>query len=255
MADIAFTTPAGQTIAREMLVAYLNTGTFANPVWSAVGKRVEDSSTDIDWDSSTKKDILGDSYGKLKKPTITQSFDPCELDAGDAAQVKLWNLGVKDQDAQALSAQDMLIVHFYAGSNFAERYSSCMVELTGLGGEGGGDIGMPMNITYGGTRTLGSATKSAQGEITFVAGDGVPYIELSQHVAEIPSTGSAVLTAETYPAGKSVTWTESSSGATISVTNGTVTAVAVGSAIVTAKITVDGVDYSDTCTVIVTSAA
>ena len=170
MADLEFNTVAGQTIARELLIAYLNTGSATTPVWSPVGKRVEDSSTDYDWDSSTKKDILGATYGRLKKPTITQSFDPCELDGGDAAQVKLWNMGIKDQDAQALSNVDMLIVHFYAGqTNFAERYASCMVELTGLGGEGGGEIQMPMNITYGGTRTTGTVTKDSGGAITFTA--------------------------------------------------------------------------------------
>ena len=169
MPDITFNTEAGRTIARELLIAYLNTGTQATPVWSAVGKRVEDSDTEYDWDTETKRDILGSTYGKMKKPTITQSFDPCELDAGDAAQVKLWNIAVKDQDAQALAAQDMLIVHFYAGSNFAERYESCMIEITGLGGEGGGDIGMPINVTYGGTRTTGTATKAADGTITFTA--------------------------------------------------------------------------------------
>lgn len=167
MADIAFNTDAGKTVARELLIAYLNTGTSSTPVWSPIGKRVEDSDTEYDWDTETKRDILGSTYGKMKKPTITQSFDPCELDAGDAAQVKLWNLAVKDQDAQALAAQDMLIVHFYAGSNFAERYESCMIEITGLGGEGGGDIGMPINVTYGGTRTLGTATRSSAGVVTF----------------------------------------------------------------------------------------
>lgn len=169
MADIAFTTDAGKTIARELLIAYLNTGTAETPVWSAVGKRVEDSSTELDWSTETKRDILGATYGTMKKPTITQSFEPYELDSGDAAIVKLWNLAVKDQDAKALANQDMLIVHFYAGSNFAERYVSCMVEITGLGGEGGGDIQMPLNITYGGTRTTGTATKSAAGVVSFTA--------------------------------------------------------------------------------------
>ncbi len=62
MADLSFNTNAGQTIAREMLIVYLNTGTTASPVWSAVGKRVEDSSTEIDWDTETIRDILGATY-------------------------------------------------------------------------------------------------------------------------------------------------------------------------------------------------
>ena len=166
MADLTFNTDPGKTIARELLIAYLNTGTTENPVWSPVGKRVEDSDTEYDWDSETKRDILGATYGRLRKPTITQTFDPCELDGGDAAQVKIWNLAVKDQDAQGLANLDMLVVHFYAGQNFAERYNSCMIEVTGLGGEGGGEIQMPINVTYGGTRTVGTATKSASG-VTF----------------------------------------------------------------------------------------
>ena len=165
--DITFNTPEGQTIARELLIAYLNTGTKAAPVWSAIGKRVEDSDAEYDWNTETKRDILGATRSRMKKPTITQSFDPCELDSGDAAQVKIWNLAVKEQNAQALSNMDMLIVHFYAGSNFAERYDACMVEVSSLGGEGGGDIGMPINVTYGGERTLGTAAKAADGKVTF----------------------------------------------------------------------------------------
>ena len=171
MADLTFNTPSGQTIARELLIAYLNTGTASAPVWSPLGKRVEESSTELDWESEISRDILGATYGTLKKPKITQTFEPCDLDGSDAAQLKIWNLAVKDQDAQALAAQDMLIVHFYAGESatpFAERYASCMIEVTGLGGEGGGNVGMPMTITFGGTRTVGTATKdSTTGEITF----------------------------------------------------------------------------------------
>ena len=173
MADLTFNTNSGQTIAREMLIVYLNTGTSQAPVWSAVGKRVEDSSTEIDWDTETIRDILGSVYSTMKKPTVKQTFEPCPLDAGDVAQVKLWNIAVKDQDAQALAAQDMLLVHFYAGTAstpFAERYAACMVEITGLGGEGGGNIGMPITVTFGGTRTTGTASRDAStGVVTFTA--------------------------------------------------------------------------------------
>jgi len=161
MADMTFNTTPGQTIARELLIAYLNTGGADTPVWSPVGKRVEDSSSEYDWGEETKQDILGQAYTNLKKPTITQTFEPGELDASDVAQLKVWNLAVKDQDAQALANMDMLIVHFYAGTMntavFAERYSACTVKPSGLGGEGGGNVGMPIDVTYGGTRTVGTA--------------------------------------------------------------------------------------------------
>lgn len=62
MADIAFNTTEGQTIARELMIAYLNTGTKEAPVWSAIGKRVEDSSAEMDWSTETIQDILGNTY-------------------------------------------------------------------------------------------------------------------------------------------------------------------------------------------------
>lgn len=172
MADLEFNTASGQTVDRELLIAYLNTGTTSAPGWSPLGSRVTDSSMEYDWQEESNKDILGTTRSTMKKPIITQTFDPCDLDAGDAAVLKIWNLAVKEQNVAALTNQDMLIVHLYAGTKdtaaFAERYSACMVKPSRLGGEGGGFVGMPMDITYGGARTVGTAAVSA-GTVTFTA--------------------------------------------------------------------------------------
>ena len=173
MADLTFNTDSGQTIARELLILYLNTGTSSTPVWSPLGKRVEDSSMDFDWNEETIRDVLGKVYTTAKKPVITQSFDPYKLDGGDTAIVKVWNTAIKDQDAQALSNQDVLLVHFYAGTAttpFAERYDSSLIKPKSLGGAGGDNIGMGIDVTYGGTRTVGTASKdSTTGAISFSA--------------------------------------------------------------------------------------
>lgn len=172
MADLEFNTTPGQTVGREMLIAYLNTGESGTPTWSPVGKRVEDSSIEFDWQTETKVDIFGDTYTTGKKATKTQTFAPCELDGADEAQQKIWNLAIKENNVNALLNQDMLIVHLYAGTAntavFAERYSACSVLPTGLGGEGGGSIGMPIEVTYGGTRTTGTASISGA-TVTFKA--------------------------------------------------------------------------------------
>ena len=172
MADLTFNTTAGQTIAREKMILYLNTGTPSTPTWSPIGTRVNDSSMDIDWSDESNQDIIGNVHSSMKKPVITQIFEPANLDAGDAAYVKIWNLAIKDQDYTALTSQDMLLVHFYAGTAstpFAERYSSCMIKPTGLGGEGGGNMEMPFDVTFGGTRTQGTASIGTGGAITFTA--------------------------------------------------------------------------------------
>lgn len=167
MADMTFNTTAGEAVARKMLLLALNTGTTSAPVWSVIGKRVEDSSMEYDWGEESKTDILGNTYTTLKPPTITQTFDPCELDAGDAAQVKIWNTAIKDQNVGAMANNDLLVIHLYAGTAsaaFAERYPSSMVKPSGLGGSG--NVGMPIDVTFGGAREVGTAA-AADGVITF----------------------------------------------------------------------------------------
>ena len=166
-----FKTPAGQTIDRKLYLVCGNYGTSAAPEWGKLGKRVEDSSAEMDWGEETKKDILGDTYTTMKTPTISHPFDPCELDSGDEYQQHVWQLAVVDQDAPALCNQDLLRIHLYAqdeqGRAFAERYPSSMVKPTGLGGEGGGTLTMPIDVTFGGIREVGTASVAADGTITF----------------------------------------------------------------------------------------
>ena len=170
MADLTFNTAENQTVARAMLILYLNTGTKDAPVWSPIGKRVEDSSAEYDWQRETKNDVLGNTYSTMKSPIITQTFDPWELANGDAAQLHIWNKAIRDQDANALCNMDLLMVHLYAGTSkdaaFAERYDASAIEATGLGGAGGGNIGMPITATFGGNRTTGTA-KVVDGSVTF----------------------------------------------------------------------------------------
>lgn len=94
-------------------------------------------------------------------------------------------------------------------------------------------------------------------EIWCVGGDSsdTPSIELSTHVLKMQVGGSDVLLSATVnPVGETVTWTSSATGkATVS--SGTVHAAGEGTSIITAAITVDGVTYNDTCTVIVAAAS
>ncbi len=171
MPNNTFNTAEGQTIAREQLICYLNTGTYASPTWSAIGTRVEDSSIEYDWSEQTGQDILGITHSSMKKPTVTQSFDGVKLSQGDVAYEKIWTEGIQNQNPQALCNLDILVAHFYAGSTaspFAERYPSSMVRPTSIGGEGGGDIEMPFEATYGGERETGTVSKNAEtGAVTF----------------------------------------------------------------------------------------
>lgn len=171
MDDLTFNTPEGRTVDRELLVLLLNIGKREAPAWAPVGSRVSESTMEYDWSKETITDILGKVRTTLKKPIITQGFDPLPLDAGDTAGVKLWNLAIRKQDAAALANQDILIVHYYAGiaktAVFAERYDGSAIEVTGNGGAGGGNLGMPVTVTCGGTRTIGTVAVGADGDVTY----------------------------------------------------------------------------------------
>ena len=170
MEELTFNTAAGSVVARKLLVLYLNTGTTEAPIWSPVGKRVEESSSEYDWGEESKKDIFGNTYTNVNAPIITQTFEPWELDSADAAQKKIWNIAVKDQDSAAIANQDLLVVHAYAGTAktavFAERYPSSLVKVSGLGGSA--NVGMPIDVVFGGERKIGTAAL-ADGTVTFTA--------------------------------------------------------------------------------------
>ena len=83
------------------------------------------------------------------------------------------------------------------------------------------------------------------------SGSSSPFIYLNTHSIELADGDTFTFAVEKNPANASVTWV-SSDGTKASVSNGVVTAEAEGSAIITASITVDGVTYNDTCTVVVT---
>lgn len=164
-------TPAGQTVGRKLYVCCGNYGTYADPEWGRLGKRVEESSAEMDWSEETKTDILGDTHSTMKTPVISQTFDPGEVDSADKYQQHVLQLAVVDQNPAALCNQDLLRIHLYLtdenGNAFAERYPASMVKPTELAGKGGGALEMPVDVTFGGTREVGTASVAADGTITF----------------------------------------------------------------------------------------
>lgn len=75
-------------------------------------------------------------------------------------------------------------------------------------------------------------------------------IVLNKHSATINVDDTITLTAATVPENATVTWASSASGVA-SVAAGVVTGETEGNAIITASMTVDGVTYTDTCTIVV----
>ena len=77
-------------------------------------------------------------------------------------------------------------------------------------------------------------------------------ITLDKSSATIAAEGTTTITATTIPADATVTWT-SSNTSVATVSDGTVTGVAAGNAVILATITTGGISYSATCNVVVTA--
>lgn len=88
---------------------------------------------------------------------------------------------------------------------------------------------------------------SYEGEVT-------PSVTLNKSTLALTVGGNETLTASVVPVASSVTWTSSASSVASVNASGKVTASQAGTATITAKITVDGVDYTDTCAVTVTAS-
>lgn len=81
-----------------------------------------------------------------------------------------------------------------------------------------------------------------------------PTVLLDKHTVTVEVEGTEDLSAMVIPEDAEITWS-SASGAVATVADGIITGVATGNTIITAAITVEGVTYNDTCTVIVTAAS
>lgn len=81
-----------------------------------------------------------------------------------------------------------------------------------------------------------------------------PSVLLNKHAVSVVAGETVTLTAETNPDGETVTWSSSSDTYATVTSGGVVSGESAGQAIITASITVDGVTYTDTCTVVVTAA-
>jgi hypothetical protein len=81
----------------------------------------------------------------------------------------------------------------------------------------------------------------------------VPQVLIDKHTVNVDVDETVTLTATTVPSGETVTWSSSATGKATVTSGGVVEGKSAGNAIITASITVDGVTYTDTCTVIVSA--
>ena len=155
----AFNVTAGLEIERKYMTTWVNVGDSETPVWECVGAGVEDSAIETNADVSTTTDILGVTKTKVNKLERAQTLDPMTATGGSLLQVKLYN-DIRYEKLSAMSAYEVMIVHGYVGTDAsfeAELYGACTLLVTSIGGSS--YVDMPIEITLGGEKTLGTSSK------------------------------------------------------------------------------------------------
>ena len=107
----------------------------------------------------------------------------------------------------------------------------------------GGGVNEVQNMTI--TIAPTTVIRQTQGTVT------TPSVTLDAHALNLAVNGTYQFNPVTVPAGKSVTYVSSATAKAEVTAGGLVTGKASGSSIITATITDGGVDYTDTCTVVV----
>lgn len=98
---------------------------------------------------------------------------------------------------------------------------------------------------------IGTFFDTVQTPDTITASSQVPSVSVIPSNAAVAVGDTLQLQAVTYPAGETITWTSSDATKATVDSDGLVEGKAAGSATITASITVDGTNYTDTCAITV----
>ena len=261
----------------------LNAGILVDsfvPSTGTIGKLLGATSGGVSFADSVEYKDFGDDIDNCPKNMLElKKLDKHEAKMSgtfvtlDAATVKLLAgaADVDDLDATHIiprneilttDFQDIWWIGDYSDENTGDNAGFCAIHLMNALNTGGFQIQST-------DREKGKFAFEFMGHYSMANQDTVPYeiyikqggavvvpaVLLNTHAITLTEGDTYQLTAQTTPAGKTVAYTSSAgTKASVGASTGLVTAEDDGTAIITATITVDGVDYTDTCTVIVEEA-
>jgi hypothetical protein len=245
----------GQRAQRKLLITVAEWTEGGTEKREILGTRTEDSSIELNADIATSTDIRGITYTDVNKTEPQQSFDPFYILGGSALSSYLASAMLKNDINAYNGVFTLYIIAAFMGSGaegyYTVKHTGCSIIPTAIGGDS--YTNMPIEVHYSNNITEGVVDKLAD-DFTFTPGGSISgSVVISKHILELPVDGTATLTATTIPEGETVSWNATSTSVATVTSDGVLTAEGAGNTVITASITVDGVTYTDTCTVIVTA--
>lgn len=158
------TLDTGKSVKRKLLACAVDIsdgGSEQQSQYHVVGYKVGSADLEFNIEKEEIDDILGDSYQEISKIKYSMTFDAVRMTDGPRGKLadKILDYQMFDDDGldKLTNFKTVLIFGMYGeeGSYKAVMHDACTITSASLGGEG--FMRMPLEVAFGGEKTLGTA--------------------------------------------------------------------------------------------------
>ena len=160
-------------IARKFMAHFIDSSFGSSSAsWERLGKDLEEFSVELNPDTSTSKNIIGESTFKMNGYEESASVEPYYADVTSGLFTKLQDI-IDNRKYGDSCKTKMLDVHLWENpsdnaNEFVAYQQDCYVVVKSYGGDTSG-YQIPFTINPVGTRTKGKVTIGVGGTVTFTA--------------------------------------------------------------------------------------
>lgn len=146
-------------LARKALAHYID-GTFGGdgtPKWYLVGKDIDDMSVELNPDTESTENILGETSVKDNGYEVSMSADPYYADPDDEIYSKIKDIAMNRLKGDACKTKVLEVVIDKESGPYDAWIEDCIVKPQSYGGDTAG-VGIPFDVLFNGNRKQGTAT-------------------------------------------------------------------------------------------------
>lgn len=160
-------------LAREALMHYIDSSFGTDTAWFLIGKDIDDMSVELNPDTETTKNILGETTVKDNGYEPSMSADPYYADPKDDIYEKLVNIAMNRLKGDKCKTQILeVIIKDTADTTHHAWVEDVIVKPQSYGGDTSG-VSIPFDVLFDGNRKEGTVT-IANGVPTFTPKEASP---------------------------------------------------------------------------------
>ena len=145
-------------LARKALAHYID-GSFGgsgSPKWYLIGKDIDDMSVELNPDTESTENILGETSVKDNGYEVSMSADPYYADPADEIYAKIKDIAMNRLKGDECKTKILEVVIDKETGPFDAWIEDCIVKPQSYGGDTSG-VGIPFDVMFNGNRKQGKA--------------------------------------------------------------------------------------------------